>query len=190
MYTPPVIPPVVVYKIEQAPEPILIKEVKPAPVPVIAEVNEMAKIKEPEIKLTVPEVRAKSPTPEFKKREAESPRVEKRKHQERKKDIRVEPEVKEFKRKERSAEIERKKERDIERERKRQRVKEELESEVISLVDNTDELIDLTGDQSDSKGMFFFCKFSLYRYIVFYRYCIQYIILFLKFILKYTCLTF
>lgn len=39
--------------------------------------------------------------------------------------------------------------------RRRRPSRDELESEVISLGDNSDEMIDLTGDLSDTKGMCF-----------------------------------
>lgn len=53
----------------------------------------------------------------------------------------------------RSREREKRKEKDRDRERKKRKVvKDELESEIISLEDNSDDMIDLTGDQSDSKG--------------------------------------
>lgn len=55
----------------------------------------------------------------------------------------------------RSVEREKKRERDIERAKKKVKyTKDELESEIISLEDNSDDMIDLTGELSDSKGKF------------------------------------
>lgn len=55
----------------------------------------------------------------------------------------------------RSVEREKKRERDSEKAKKKVKYdKDELESEVISLEDNSDDMIDLTGELSDSKGKF------------------------------------
>lgn len=55
----------------------------------------------------------------------------------------------------RSVEREKKRERDSERSKKKLKYsKDELESEIISLEDNSDDMIDLTGELSDSKGKF------------------------------------
>lgn len=79
-------------------------------------------------------------------------RRDKKKHRDRKKDYRSKS--RESRRSERkSVEREKKRERESEKESKKYKPKQEdLENEIISLEDNSDDLIDLTGDQSDSKG--------------------------------------
>lgn len=83
---------------------------------------------------------------------------DKKKHRERKKEHRSKSESRESRRNERrSAEREKKREKEklkeSEKDSKKSKInKEELENEIISLEDNSDDLIDLTGDQSDSKG--------------------------------------
>ncbi|KAL0818469.1 hypothetical protein ABMA28_008927 [Loxostege sticticalis] len=159
------IPPVVVYKIENQIETVKpVEPVKPVPV-VLPEVKEVPKIVEKEEKpiQRQEDIKTKSPTPDDKKyekrdkeyqekREKDSPRREKRKHRDRKKEYRSKSESRESKRVERSVDKEKRKDRDGEREKKRRRYsREELDSEIISLVDTTDDLIDLTGDH-DSKG--------------------------------------
>lgn len=53
----------------------------------------------------------------------------------------------------RSRDREKRKEKDRDRDKKKPKVEtNDLESEIISLEDNSDDMIDLTGDQSDSKG--------------------------------------
>lgn len=81
-------------------------------------------------------------------------RRDKKKHRDRKKDYRSKS--RESRRSDRkSVEREKKRERETEKESKKYKYKqEELENEIISLEDNSDDLIDLTGDQSDSKGEF------------------------------------
>ncbi|XP_069356991.1 protein suppressor of white apricot-like isoform X2 [Maniola hyperantus] len=86
---------------------------------------------------------------EEKSRDREKKSPSKRKHHDRKKEYRSK-EHRERRSERRSAERERK--RDRESDKKRRKYKDELESEIISLEDNSDEMIDLTGDQSDSKG--------------------------------------
>ncbi|XP_052751914.1 protein suppressor of white apricot-like isoform X2 [Galleria mellonella] len=103
----------------------------------------------------------------YKERERASPRREKKKHRDKDKDRKKEYHSKSTSReetkdrrvdrrsveKEKKREREREKEREIDKEKKRQRIsKEELENEIISLEDNSDDLIDLTGDQSDTKA--------------------------------------
>ncbi|XP_059048197.1 protein suppressor of white apricot isoform X2 [Achroia grisella] len=103
----------------------------------------------------------------YKERERSSPRREKKKHRDKDKDRKKEYHSKSISReevkdrrvdrrsvdREKKREKEREREREADKEKKRQRViKEELENEIISLEDNSDDLIDLTGDLSDTKG--------------------------------------
>ncbi|KAJ8712838.1 hypothetical protein PYW08_008142 [Mythimna loreyi] len=97
-------------------------------------------------------------SPHVRERDSNSHKRDKKKHRECKKEHRSKSESRESRRKERrSADREKKRDKDKvkEGERESKRVKhskDELENEIISLEDNSDDLIDLTGDQSDSKG--------------------------------------
>ncbi|RVE49118.1 hypothetical protein evm_006239 [Chilo suppressalis] len=153
------VPPVVVYKIENpTPEPITptVEIVKPIPKPE-PEIKEIPKAVTPELKAapvveeyTKPQAVAAAE----KKRVPESPVKEKRRYKERKKEYRSKSEVSESHRSEkRSADREKRREKEAERAKKRRSdSKAKVEDEIISLVDNPEDLIDLTGDQSDSKG--------------------------------------
>lgn len=97
----------------------------------------------------------KRDSPHHRDRERDSHKRDKKKHKDRRKEHRSKSESRESRRNDRrSAEREKKREKDKVRESESKRSKyskEELENEIISLVDNSDDLIDLTGDQSDSK---------------------------------------
>ncbi|KOB75428.1 Protein suppressor of white apricot [Operophtera brumata] len=103
---------------------------------------------------------SKEPSP-VRERKVEKPREndrnspDKRREKKRQKgEYRSKSESREYKRS-KSSEREKRREKDRERHKKRRRIdKDDLESEIISLVDNSDDLIDLTGDQSDSKGKY------------------------------------
>ncbi|XP_052739280.1 protein suppressor of white apricot isoform X2 [Bicyclus anynana] len=118
-------------------------------------VTEFPKIEEyPEKE--VEKIREVTPEKKEKNRDREKKSPSKRKH-ERKKEYRSK-EHRERRSERRSAEREKEREKERERKRdresdkKRKKYKDDLESEIISLEDNSDEMIDLTGDQSDSKG--------------------------------------
>ncbi|KAJ8711183.1 hypothetical protein PYW07_008425 [Mythimna separata] len=98
-------------------------------------------------------------SPHLRERDREnSHKRDKKKHRDRKKEHRSKSESRDSRRNERrSADREKKRDKDKmkEGERESKRVKhskDELENEIISLEDNSDDLIDLTGEQSDSKG--------------------------------------
>lgn len=122
-----------------APLIVMAPEVRPKEEPVLLQ-PEKPKV---EIKKTAPEKVDKS-----REKERDSPSVDKRKR-DRSKDYKPKPENRDR----RSIEREKKRDRDSERVKKRSKYsKEELENEIISLVDNSDDMIDLTGDLSDTKG--------------------------------------
>lgn len=128
------------------------------------------------------EVIEKSPSPDKKVEKRESPKKDKRKEKKRDRSKSIEKRSKSKDRRSksrerrskskdrisksrdmrsrskdrrRSVEREKKRERDNERAKKKAKfIKDELESEIISLEDNSDDMIDLTGELSDSKGKF------------------------------------
>lgn len=180
------IPPVIVYKMEgqltndlpliRAIEPINNVITKTALLTNIPEATEPPKPElvspQPEKPITKPTevIKEKTPIREERKEEkvrdsSPSHRREKTKHRDKKKEYTSKSESRE-RRVDRTPEREKRREKESDRERKRVKyTKEELETEIISLVDNSDELIDLTGDQSDSRGMFFFTSFFLLKII-------------------------
>ncbi|CAH0758372.1 unnamed protein product [Diatraea saccharalis] len=167
-----IVPPVVVYKIENpTPEPI-VEIVKPTPKPVVIP-KPVAPPNPVPIPKPIPDVKEEpkpvvvemKPAPvaeecnkpqivNDKKKVSESPVKEKRRYKERKKEYRSKSEVNESWRPEKkSVDREKRKDRDSERVKKRRVISKEMcENEIISLVDNAEELIDLTGDHSDTKG--------------------------------------
>ncbi|CAH2229484.1 jg20858 [Pararge aegeria aegeria] len=162
------IPPVLVYKMEAGPIHNLpvVKTIeqrvsnKTAQAITIPEIKEQ--VKEPIVELPkIEEITQKEEDKKIEKspekreeinKEREKKSPSKRKH-ERKKEYRSK-EHRERRSERRSAEREkqREKKKDRENEKKRKKYKAVLENEIISLEDNSDEMIDLTGDQSDSKG--------------------------------------
>ncbi|XP_068623467.1 protein suppressor of white apricot isoform X2 [Battus philenor] len=86
-------------------------------------------------------------------RESSVSRSRDRRKSERKREYRSKSASRDSRRLERRSAEREKREKDHDREKKRRKVsKEALESEIISLVDNSDDLIDLTGEHSDCKG--------------------------------------
>lgn len=109
---------------------------------------------EPPIKIVT---REPSPIIERKAEKRDSARdiPDKRREKKRHKVYRSKSAVGEYKRS-KSSDREKRRERDREREKKRPKIDiDNLESEIISLEDNSDDMIDLTGDQSDSRGKIF-----------------------------------
>ncbi|XP_075983557.1 suppressor of white-apricot isoform X4 [Anticarsia gemmatalis] len=159
--TPVVTPPEVK---KEPPKPAKIEEKPPVieQKPVVQEVE--VKVVEPEKKEIVVEEEKERERDRVRDRERErerdrekesSHKREKKKHRDKKKEYRSKSESRDSRRNERRS-VEREKKREIrekeERESKRAKYsRDELENEVISLEDNSDDLIDLTGDQSDSK---------------------------------------
>ncbi|XP_041971765.1 protein suppressor of white apricot isoform X2 [Aricia agestis] len=167
------VPPVVVYKMEGTMNNLpIVKAIEAKPqvvqkavpmeanssVPKIPQtIVEHALIVPPPMKPEVTKVEVKEKTPEVyrvkekekKDKDRSSSSREKRKHRDKKKDYRSKSESRELRRVE---EKDRRREKD-DRERKRKKDgKETAETEIISLVDNSDEMIDLTDELSDSKG--------------------------------------
>lgn len=99
----------------------------------------------------------KSPERKEEKNRYREERSPSNKKHERKKEYRSK-EQRERRSERRSADREKK--RDRESDKKRRKYKDELESEIISLEDNSDDMIDLTGDQSDSKGKTYFIRYT------------------------------
>ncbi|KAG6458955.1 hypothetical protein O3G_MSEX011136 [Manduca sexta] len=166
------IPPIVVYKMEgqltqdlptiRAIEPMKPIMPKLLPMPEV-KVQPKPEVTSPTIVLSKPVEIIKEKTPVKEERKVErikenSPtqRRERRKHSDRKREYRSKSESRERRserREERSPDREYRRAKNAEKERKRKKYKEELVvNEIISLEDNSDDLIDLTGDQSDSKG--------------------------------------
>ncbi|CAH0713538.1 unnamed protein product, partial [Brenthis ino] len=159
----PVIKTIEPMKVNSVPKPLVLTEIKE---PVIKEIQikEQPKIEDKPLfiseKIVQPIIEIKKDkTPEkrererSKERERRSPSRDKRKHRDRKKAYRSEHKSEHKERLERQSvekERDRKRHKDIERDRKR-KYKDDLESEIISLEDNSADMIDLTGEQSDSK---------------------------------------
>lgn len=132
------------------PKAVVVEEKAPI-VPEKPHVKEIAEVSEAPIEKIEPKIKDINIERE---RDRESPnKAEKKKYRDRKKEYRSRSESRESRRKDhRSVDRERKKEKDTERDHKKSKCnREELENEVISLEDNSDDLIDLTGEQSDSK---------------------------------------
>ncbi|KAJ0173259.1 hypothetical protein K1T71_011435 [Dendrolimus kikuchii] len=169
-------PPVIVYKMDglltqDSPSVRTIETVKTIPkilqnpIQTVSEVIETPKeevLVEKEVeKPEVPMVKEPTPIRDVKKEKSPSPKKEKKRYKEKKKEYKLKSESRESKRSDRRSEEkekrneekEKRKERvREERDRKRSKYKDDLENEIITLEDNSDDLIDLTGDQSDSKG--------------------------------------
>lgn len=139
----------------------------------------------------------KSPSPDRKVEKRESPKKEKRLEKKRQrsksrekrsksKDRRSKSRERRSKSKDRGSKtrdvrsISKDRRRSIEREKKRERDsekikktvkfnKDELESEIISLEDNSDDMIDLTGELSDSKGEFSVPMYNIIYSVVFFK---------------------
>ncbi|XP_045453913.1 protein suppressor of white apricot [Melitaea cinxia] len=135
-------------------------QVKEQPVPIKVE-------EKPVIEKVMPKIEVKKEkTPEkreerVKDKEKRSPSRDKKKHRDRKKDYRSEhksdykdrrAEKNAEREKERERKREKESERQNERDRKRKKYRQEVETEIISLEDNSNEMIDLTGEQSDTKA--------------------------------------
>lgn len=170
----PVVTEPVIKEIQVKEQPVSVKvEEKPVIEKVIPKI-EVKKEKTPEKREE--RIRDKEKREErVKDKEKRSPSRDKKKHRDRKKDYRSEHKSDHRDRRaeknaEREKERERKREKEIERQnerdRRRKKHREEVETEIISLEDNSDEMIDLTGEQSDTKGRIL--SFIKYRVIKVY----------------------